>query len=118
MVIERRAYPTSNGMKFKADEELGLRKDKWLPMVLELACALGVSSEFPNAHKLFQKFTNIELTEKTVANQVEKTGNKLQLGSFKKETFIRGKKGRQRKKRQPNHTRCNICRSRWRNDSA
>ena len=61
---------------------LGLPEDKWLPIVLELACALGVSSEFPNSHQLFQKWTDIKLTEKTLANQVEKTGNQLQTQEF------------------------------------
>ena len=51
-------------------------------MVLELACALGVSSEFPNSHKLFQRWTSLDLTEKTLANQVEKTGNILQTQEF------------------------------------
>lgn len=78
MVLVRRAYLTPDGLVVKVDEELGLPKDKWLSMVLELACALGVSSEFPNSHQLFQKWTDIDLTEKTLANQVEKTGNQLQ----------------------------------------
>jgi hypothetical protein len=51
-------------------------------MVLELACALGISSEFPNSHQLFQRWTHLELTEKTLANQVEKTGNILQSQEF------------------------------------
>jgi hypothetical protein len=83
IVVKRRAYLTPDGLKIQADEELGLPQDKWLPMVLELACALGVSSEFPNAHQLFQKWTEINLTEKTLANQVEKTGNQLQSQEFK-----------------------------------
>ena len=41
IVVQRRAYVTPDGIKVKVDEELGLPKDKWLPMVLELACALG-----------------------------------------------------------------------------
>lgn len=82
MVVKRRAYVTSEGLKVKVDEELGLPQDKWLPMVLELACALGVSSEFPNSHKLFQRWTSLDLTEKTLANQVEKTGNQLQTREF------------------------------------
>ncbi len=40
-MVKRRAYRTSEGLKVKVDEELGLPKDKWLPVVLELACALG-----------------------------------------------------------------------------
>lgn len=83
MVVKRRAYVTSEGVKVKVDEELGLPKDKWLPMVLELACALGVSSEFPNSHRLFQKWTGLDVTEKTLANQVEHTGNQLQSQEFK-----------------------------------
>jgi hypothetical protein len=82
MVVKRRAYVTSEGVKVKVDEELGLPKDKWLPMVLELACALGVSSEFPNSHRLFQKWTGLDVTEKTLANQVEHTGNQLQSQEF------------------------------------
>ena len=57
MVVRRRGYVTSDGIKVKVDEELGLPKDKWLPMVLELACALGLSSEFPNSHRLFPRWT-------------------------------------------------------------
>lgn len=82
MMVKRRAYRTSEGLKVKVDEELGLFKDKWLPVVLELACALGVSSEFPNSHKLFQRWTDLDLTEKTLANQVENTGNILQAQEF------------------------------------
>ncbi len=80
--VKRRVYQTSEGLKAQVDEELGLPEDKWLPIVLELACALGVSSEFPNSHQLFQKWTDIKLTEKTLANQVEKTGNQLQTQEF------------------------------------
>ena len=61
---------------------MGLPQDKWLPMVLELACALGITSEFPNSHRLFQRWTSNELTEKTLANQVEHTGNILQTQEF------------------------------------
>ncbi len=82
MVVKRRAYVTPDGLMVKVDRELGLPKDKWLPMVLELACALGISSEFPNSHRLFQKWTSNELTEKTLANQVEHTGNILQIQEF------------------------------------
>jgi hypothetical protein len=82
MVVKRRAYMTADGIKVKVDEELGLPKDKWLPMVLELACALGISSEFPNSHRLFQRWTCLDLTEKTLANQVEQTGNQLQSQEF------------------------------------
>lgn len=82
MVVQRRGYKISDGIKFFADSELGLPTEKWLPSVLELASALGVSSEFPNAHKLWQQWTNIEITEKTLANQVEKIGNKLQEEEF------------------------------------
>lgn len=82
IIVKRRAYQTPDGIKVKVDEELGLPKDKWLPMVLELACALGVSSEFPNSHRLFQRWTCLDITEKTLANQVEQTGNQLQTQEF------------------------------------
>jgi hypothetical protein len=80
--VKRRVYQTSEGLKAKVDEGLGLPEDKWLPIVLELACALGVNSEFPNSHRLFQRWTFLDLTEKTLANQVEKIGNQLQTQEF------------------------------------
>lgn len=82
ITLLRRAYVTADGLQTLVDEELGLPKDKWLPMVLELACALGVSSEFPNSHRLFQKWTCLDITEKTLANQVEQRGNQLQTQEF------------------------------------
>jgi hypothetical protein len=82
MVLKRRVYPTEKGLSIKADEELELPDQKWLSQVLELACALGGSSEFPNAHQLFSKWTTIEITEKTLASQVEQVGNKLQDSEF------------------------------------
>ena len=85
ITLKRRIYQTDDGLKAKVDEELKFPQDKWLPTVLELACALGVSSEFPNSHKLFQKWTCLSLTEKTIANQVEQIGNTLQNQEFKVE---------------------------------
>ncbi len=82
MTVKRRVYDTSEGLKSKIDRIIEFPENKWLSTVLELACALGVSSEFPNAHRLFQKYTNIQLTEKTLANQVEKAGNTLQTQEF------------------------------------
>lgn len=92
MEIQRRGYQTSDGIKFRADRELRLPQEKWLPSVLELASALGVTSEFPNSHKLWQKWTKIEITEKTLANQVEKIGNKLQEEEFINERKLEEKK--------------------------
>ena len=83
MVLKRRVYLTETGLKIKVDEDLGLPSRKWLPQVLELACALGVSSEFPNAHRLFSQWTRIKITERTLASQVEIVGNKLQEDEFR-----------------------------------
>ena len=70
MVVKRRVYITEKGLSIKADEELQLPSWKWLSPVLELACALGVSSELPNAHQLFTKWTSIEITEKTALREL------------------------------------------------
>jgi hypothetical protein len=85
MKVNRRVYLTENGLEIKVDQELGLPEEKWLPSVLELACALGINSEFPNSHRLFTKWTRIDLTEKTLASTVEKAGIKLQESEFKAE---------------------------------
>lgn len=86
MKVKRRVYLTEKGLEIKVDQELGLPEEKWLPSVLELACALGINSEFPNSHRLFTQWTRIELTEKTLASTVEKAGTKLQESEFKSET--------------------------------
>ncbi len=88
MVLKRRVYLTETGLKIKVDEDLGLPSRKWLPQVLELACALGVTSEFPNAHQLFSQWTRIKITEKTLASQVEIVGNKLQEDEFRLEVKL------------------------------
>jgi hypothetical protein len=41
MVIKRRGYQTSDGIKFRADSELGLPQEKWLPSVLEGRFGIG-----------------------------------------------------------------------------
>lgn len=88
MVLKRRVYLTETGLKIKVDKDLGLPSRKWLPQVLELACALGVSSEFPNAHRLFSQWTRIKITERTLASQVEIVGNKLQEDEFRPEVKL------------------------------
>jgi hypothetical protein len=75
--VRRRIYDTPAGPRVAADEVLGLPESAWLPEVLELACVLGVDTEFPNAQALFQRWTGVQACEKTVANQVEATGQKL-----------------------------------------
>jgi hypothetical protein len=80
--LTRRVYLTEKGLEIKVDKVLGLPSKKWLPSVLELACALGINSEFPNSHRLFAQWTRISLTEKTLALTVEKAGIELQESEF------------------------------------
>ena len=47
-----------------------------------------IESEFPNAHKLFTRWTRINITEKTLSLQVEKAGLKLQEKEFEKKEII------------------------------
>jgi len=85
MKVKRRVYLTEKGLEIKVDQELGLPEEKWLPSVLELGCALGINSEFPNSHRLFTQWTLIKLTEKTLASTVEKAGRELQEAEFSAE---------------------------------
>lgn len=82
--LKRRAYDTPEGSLVAADIALGLPRDAWLPEILELACALGVSSEFPNTERLFTRVTGVLVTERTLANQVEAAGADLQEQEFAK----------------------------------
>lgn len=80
--LTRRVYDTPQGSVCFADEQLGLPATAWLPQVLELASALGVGSEFPNAVQLLKRWTHIDISEKTLANQVEAAGEDLQQREF------------------------------------
>lgn len=82
ITLTRRVYDTAGGSVCLADEQLGLPATAWLAQVLELASALGVGSEFPNALQLFQRWTHIDISEKTLANQVEAAGERLQQQEF------------------------------------
>lgn len=80
--LTRRVYESDQGSVCLADEQLGLPATAWLPQVLELASALGVGSEFPNAVQLFKRWTHIDISEKTLANPVEAAGERLQQREF------------------------------------
>lgn len=82
--LERRVFDTPEGSRVPADETLGLPKDSWLPTTLELACALGAMSEFPNANRLFERWSGVAVDERTLANQVEWAGAALQQAEFAK----------------------------------
>jgi hypothetical protein len=79
--LKRRIY-TQPGRQCLADQSLGLPQDPWLPAVLELASALGLGSEFPNARKLLECWTGVGVSDKTLANQVEAAGERLQSLEF------------------------------------
>lgn len=51
--VNHRPYVTPDRIKVKINKELGLAKYEWLSVVLELACALGISDGFPNFHRFF-----------------------------------------------------------------
>ena len=84
--LKRRAYPIEDKLVCVADQLLGLPDSGWLPQVEELAVALGISSEFTNAQKLFTKLTGIEITDRTLANRVEGIGE--DLSDFESEEII------------------------------
>ena len=74
--LKRRVYGSPKG-ECRVEQELGLPADGWFREVKELACALGVSSEFANANRLLERCTGICLSEKTLANHVEGYGSEL-----------------------------------------
>lgn len=82
IILKRRIYDSEQGSVCWADQRLGLPENAWLPEVLELASVLGIGSEFPNAHRLFERWSGISITEKTLANQVEASGQQLQQQEF------------------------------------
>lgn len=74
--LKRRVYGSSQG-DCRVDKALGLPADGWFSQVKELACALGVSSEFANANRLLERCSGVQVSEKTLANHVERYGAEL-----------------------------------------
>jgi len=75
LTLRRRVYGTPG--ECRVDLQLSLPRDGWFTQVKELACALGVSSEFANANRLLERCTGIQVSEKTLANHVERYGSEL-----------------------------------------
>ena len=74
--LKRRVYGSPKGV-CRVDSELGLPVDGWFSQLKEFASALGVSSEFANANRLFERWSGVQLSEKTLANHVERYGSEL-----------------------------------------
>jgi hypothetical protein len=74
--LKRRVYGRKAG-KCLVDEALALPSDGWFRSVKELASALGVSNEFAHAKRLLERWSGVEVSEKTVANHVEFYGAQL-----------------------------------------
>jgi hypothetical protein len=74
--LSRRAYGGPVGGCL-VDTLFGLPSDGWFRQVQELSCALGVGSEFGNANRLLHRWSGVSLSEKTLANHVEKYGSAL-----------------------------------------
>ena len=73
--LTRRVY--GNPGDCRVDTELGLPADGWFAQLKELASALGVSSEFANANRLLEGWSGVKVSEKTLANHVERYGSEL-----------------------------------------
>jgi Uncharacterised protein family (UPF0236) len=74
--LKRRVYGSPGG-ECRVEQELGLPADGWFSEVKELACALGVSSEFANANRLLERCSGVRVSEKTLANHVKRYGREL-----------------------------------------
>jgi hypothetical protein len=71
--LTRRVYGRRKG-ECRGEQALSLPSDGWFTSVKELSCALGVSSEFAHANVLLQKWSRMSVSEKTLANHVERYG--------------------------------------------
>ena len=76
-MLTRRAYKYKGRYTCIVDEMLGLPKDGWFVDSEELASALGVTTEFPHACRLFARVTGIELSDHGLANRVEAAGKRF-----------------------------------------
>ena len=75
--LKRRAYWANGEWQCWAEELLRLPTDGWFRCVKELSSALGVSSDFTHATRLFERWSGVRVSEKSLANHVEDYGEQL-----------------------------------------
>ena len=72
--LTRRAYLVDGHYVCQVDALLGLPHSGWFAQPEELACVLGVTTEFAHASELLAKTTGIDVSDHGLANRVEALG--------------------------------------------
>lgn len=77
IVLRRTAFYDLDKWIIPADVVLNLPNDGYSLKADELACVLGVTTDFAHAKDLFKNWTGIDLSDHGLSNHVEEIGNEL-----------------------------------------
>lgn len=86
IILNRTAFYEDNKWIIPADDILNLPKKGYSLKAEELACVLGITTDFIHAKELFKKWTGIEISNHGLSNHIEEIGEELYEKELSKES--------------------------------
>lgn len=86
ILLKRTAFKEKDKWVIPADEILKLPDNGYSKKADELACILGITTDFSHAKELFTKWTGVEISDHGLSNHIEKIGEELYNEELLKET--------------------------------
>lgn len=86
IILRRTAFKEKDKWIIPADEILKLPDKGYSKKADELACILGITTDFVHAKELFIKWTGVEISDHGLSNHIEEIGEELYNEELSKET--------------------------------
>lgn len=86
IILRRTAFKEKDKWIIPADEILKLPDKGYSKKADELACILGITTDFVHAKELFTKWTGVEISDHGLSNHIEEIGEELYNEELSKET--------------------------------
>ena len=86
IILKRTAFYDKKGWIIPADAALNLPSNGYSLKADELACVLGVTTDFSHAKELFKKWSGIEISDHGLSNHIEEIGEELYENEISKKS--------------------------------
>ena len=86
IILKRTAFYDKKGWIIPADAALNLPSNGYSLKADELACVLGVTTDFSHAKELFKKWSGIEISDHGLSNHVEEIGEEIYDNELSKQS--------------------------------
>lgn len=86
IILKRTAFYDNNKWIIPADTALNLPAKGYSLKADELACVLGVTTDFSHAKELFKKWSGIEISDHGLSNHVEEIGEEIYDNELSKQS--------------------------------